>query len=159
VSRRYAADTTVAVERTQAEVSALLGKHGATARAVGVDDATGRAFVMFSLGGRQIRVDVLLHATDAAKDSPRGWWRWGEGQRRQWIAGQREQRERSAWRGLRLLLRAKLEAIEGGYSSVDREFLADLLLPGGKRVAEMVSDVVERAYPTGMAPLLAEATS
>lgn len=54
----------------------------------------------------------------------------------------------------------KLEAIEGNYSSVEREFLADVVLPGGRSVGQMVSSVVENAYLTGTPPrLLAEGSS
>lgn len=155
MSRRYAADTTVSAERTQIEIQSLLLKHGASARAVGVDDATSRAFVMFSLGGRQIRVEVLLHPTGGAPTStPRRWRRWSEQERRHWQASQREQRARSTWRGLLLLLRAKLEAIEGGYSSVEREFLADVMLPGGRSVGQLVSAAVAKAYLTDEEPRL-----
>jgi hypothetical protein len=158
-NRRFAAKTVVAVERTQAEISALLARHGATARAVGVDDVTGRATVMFALAGRKMRVDVALHPDRPAAGTPRGWQRWRDEERRRWIATQRDQQERSAWRGILLLLRAKLEAIEGGYSTVEHEFLADVVLPSGERVGEMVSSVVEQAYLTGMLPpLLSEAS-
>jgi hypothetical protein len=62
--------------------------------------------------------------------------------------------------GVLLLLRAKLEAVEGGYSTVEREFLADVLLPGGGSVGQMVSAVVETAYLTGVPPgLLPQAVS
>lgn len=156
MSRRYAADTTVPVERTQAEIGTLLAKHGATARASGVDDTTGRATVIFALAGRRIRVEAPLHPTTEA--TPRGWWGWTEAKKRTWTASNRQQRERATWRGILLLLRAKLEAVEGGYSTVDREFLADVLLPGGRSVGQMVSAVVETAYRTGVPPgLLPEA--
>jgi len=153
-NHRYAATTVVAVERTQAEISALLTRHGATARAVAMDDATGKATVMFALAGRRMRIDVPLHPSRPSRPRPRGWWGWGEAERSRWAEAQREQEERSAWRGILLLLRAKLEAIEGGYSTVEHEFLADVLLPGGQRVGEMVSGAVEQAYLTGVQPSL-----
>jgi len=163
MSRRYAADTIVSAERTQAEISTLLGKHGATARAVGIDDAVSSsafAFVMFALAGRRIRVEVPLPDVSSSESRPRGWWQWSDDRQRSWTVGRREQRERSTWRGLLLLLRAKLEAIEGGYSSVEREFLADVLLPGGQSVGQLVSGVVEMAYTTGTHPrLLTEAAA
>lgn len=153
MSRRYAADTTVSVEKTQAEIGTLLAAHGATARAVGVDDEARRASVMFVLADRRIRVEVPLQPIDAEPE-PRGWWRWSQEQRRRWLVSRREQYARSTWRGLLLLLRAKLEAVEGGYSSVEREFLADVLLPGGQTVGQMVSPAVNTAYLTGGTPRL-----
>jgi len=153
-SRRFASKTVVGVERTQAEISTLLAKHGATARAVGVDDETGRATVMFALSGRRMRVDVALHLDRRPPGTPRGWGRWRDEDRRRWTVAQRDQQERSAWRGILLLLRAKLEAIEGGYSTVEHEFLADVLLPSGERVGEMMTGVVQQAYLTGALPRL-----
>jgi len=96
MSRRFAADTTVPVERTQAEIGTLLAKHGATARASGVDDTTGRATVMFALAGRRIRVEVPLHPI--TETTPRGWWAWTEAKKRTWMASNRQQRERATWR-------------------------------------------------------------
>jgi hypothetical protein len=123
-----------------------------------MDDATGRATVMFALAGRRMRVDVALHPDRPTAARPRGWSHWRDEERRRWTAAQRDQQERSAWRGILLLLRAKLEAIEGGYSTVEHEFLADLVLPSGARVGEMVSSAVEQAYLTGkLPPLLSSA--
>jgi hypothetical protein len=159
MTRRYAENTSVSVERTQAEISALLASHGATARAVAMDDTTETASVMFALAGRQVRVDVALHPKGETENAPRGSRYWGPDERRRWQEGRRQQQARSTWRGLLLLLKAKLEAVEGGYTTVEREFLADVILPGGRSVAEMVSAVVERAYLTGKPPLLTEASS
>lgn len=149
MNRRYAADTVVGVDRTQVEIHGLLAKHGATARAVGVDESTGRASIMFVLSGRQIRVEVLLPTNGPPTSPPRGWYRWTDAQRQRWTTDQREKLARSTWRGLLLLLRAKLEAIEGGYSSVEHEFLADVLLPDGQTVGQLVMPAVKKAYLTG----------
>ena len=150
---RFAARSVVAIEQTQAEIVSLLVRHGATARAVGVDDGAGKATVMFAMADRRMRIDVAVHPSPPAPVPSRG-WRWSDAEKRRWTEAQREQQARSAWRGILLLLRAKLESIAGGYSTVEHEFLADVVLPGGGRVGEMIGEAVRKAYLTGATPKL-----
>lgn len=156
MSRRYAQDTTVPVERSQAEIAKLLADHGADARAVGVNDVSATAVIMFALGGRRVRVEVPVPTAEAlaAEGPPRGSRCWTAAQHKAWTTATLTRRERAMWRGLLLLLRAKLEAIEGGYSTVEREFLADVVLPGGATVGQLVERGVEAAYTTGQVPPL-----
>ena len=139
---RYAEGTGVPVERSKAELDRLLSKHGATQRGVLVDDgaSVGRALVMFTLDGRQYRIDVPL---PTRKEFPDG--------------RQREQRTRERWRALILMVKAKLELCALGVSTVEREFLADLVLPDGKRLHAALINGIRKAYETGqMPPLLPE---
>ncbi len=154
--RRYAQNTTVPVERTQAEIAKLLADHGATTRGVGVDDASGRAAIMFALGGRQIRVEVKLPVAPSPPSSPKAsrCKRWEEELRQEQVRRQRDQQERAVWRGLLLLIKAKLEAIKGGYTTVEHEFLADVVLPNGATVGQLVEATVEEAYISGRVPPL-----
>ena len=62
--------------------------------------------------------------------------------------------ERRMWRALILLVKAKMEAIDAGISTFDREFLADLLLPDGERFFEAARIAIESAYKTGTMPAL-----
>lgn len=161
VARKYAAETKVPVEQTQAEIVRLLGAHGATARAVGIDDISGRGFIMFELAGRRIRHETPLPtvADLGQTKAPRGWRRWDEGRRQDWIVKTLEQEHRSAWRGLLLLLKAKLDAILTGATTVEREFLADVVLPSGKTVGQTIKAGIETAYLTGNVPPLLPAPS
>lgn len=156
MTRRFAQDTTVPVERTQAEISKLLADHGATARVVGVDDASGTAVIMFKLAGRNIHVVVPLPTAPAKPNGryPNGWFHFSDEQKRAWARGVQQQQERAVWRGMLLLLKAKLEAIEGGYATVEHEFLADVLLPNGATVGQLVEKSVEAAYASGQVPPL-----
>ena len=88
MARRYAANTTVPVERTQAEINRLLGGHGANTRAVGADDTSSRGVIMFELGGRRIRHEVPLPnlTSITSRPPPRGWSRWQDARRRKWVA-------------------------------------------------------------------------
>lgn len=138
----YAKTTTISVEKTRVELDRLLSKHGATQRLVGVDDARGIAFAGFSLAGRQVKVRVPL-PTNADRGTER----------------QLEQRQRSRWRALLLLTKAKLEAVEMGASTIEREFLADISMPDGRSVHDTLAESLEKAYLTGtMRPLLGSGT-
>ena len=66
-----------------------------------------------------------------------------------------EQACRSRWRALYLIIKAKLEAIEAGISTVEREFFYDVVLPDGRTAGEFLAPQIEAAYETGeMPPLL-----
>ncbi len=161
MARRYAANTTVPVERTQAEINRLLGGHGANTRAVGADDTSSRGVIMFELGGRRIRHEVPLPnlTSITSRPPPRGWSRWQDARRRKWVADELAQELRSSWRGLLLLLRAKLEAVESGATTIEREFLADIMLPSGHTVGSTIKAGIETAYLTGTVPPLLPSAS
>jgi hypothetical protein len=65
-----------------------------------------------------------------------------------------EQVEREHWRALLLLVKAKLEFVAGGLSTVEREFLAHVVLPNGSTVGDEIAPRLEQAYATGSVPLL-----
>lgn len=154
----FAAGTSVAVEKTRAELDRLLSKHGAQQRIMGTDDVAGVAFAAFTLDRRQIRVRAPLPKREqvaAAAQLTRGWYIKGDAKQAEWIAKELEQRQRSRWRALLLLTKAKLEAVELGISTIDREFLADIALPDGRNVHQALAADLEKAYLTGtMPPLL-----
>lgn len=162
MTARYAANTEVPVERSKAELDAVLGRYGATQRMIGSDDVQGRAFVLFSMAGRQVRLEMALPMLEpflkpAAKAQPRGWWQWPDDRRRDWAQKQLEQAQRTKWRAMVLVVKAKLELVTDGMSTVEREFLADIVLPDGRRVEQLLSPVLDEAYRTGtMPPLLPE---
>jgi hypothetical protein len=154
----YAEGTEVSVERSKAELEGLLSKHGATQRGVLSDDDEGRAVVMFTLKSRQYRLNVPLPKFEAfaRKYDRHGRWspRNAEQQR---VAFEQGCRER--WRAVVLVIKAKLELVSLGVTTVEREFLADLVLPDGRRVHDALEEGIRTAYATGqMPPLLPPAT-
>ncbi len=54
-----------------------------------------------------------------------------------------EQACRSKWRALLLVIKAKLEAVEQGVSTIEREFAADLIMGDGKTLYSHLSKVLE----------------
>jgi len=156
---RYAANTSVSVERSKSELDTLLGKAGAHQRAMMNDELRGIAVVVFALGGRQVKLSMSfptyasLRAQSEA-EPPRGWRSWNATQRDKWLRAQVVQEERQRWRGLLLCVKAKLELIADGSSTLEREFLSDIMLPDGRTVGETISPQIAEAYSTGHMPAM-----
>jgi hypothetical protein len=147
---RYAETTDVSVDRSKAEIEKMIGRHGARKFLSGWDEDA--AFLMFELEGRRIR--FLLRIPNPNSDEYRltdtGRLR-SDSVRRQAY----EQAVRQRWRALGLVIRAKLEAVELGITTVEEEFLAHIMLPNGQSVGEEILPRVAESYRTGnMAPML-----
>ncbi len=131
--QRFAQGTTVPVMKTRIELDELLGRHGATQRATFQDDDSGRAVVQFRMSERVIR--LMMKRDPKAKRA--------------------DQADREAWRRLLLVVKAKLEIVASGSSTIEREFLADVLLPDGTTVHDSLRLQLKDSYSTGkMPPLL-----
>lgn len=146
----YASGTIVSVDKSKAELDTLLSKHGATSRGVMSNDLEGNAIVVFQIEGRHYRLEIPLPRYDKfrTKKDPRAAWKTltlTTDQQR--IAYEQACRER--WRAVVLLCKAKLELVALGVSTVEREFLADLVLPGGDRLHARFQTAIENAYTSG----------
>lgn len=164
--RSFAEGTSVSAEKTRSELDLLLSRHGASQRATYFDDKARRARIQFSIEDRMVRLDLRVEVADLPTpgkrawelaDSPRGWDSWPKERQATWVAQQIQQREREAWRRLLLVTKAKLEIVADGSSTVEREFLADILLPDGGTVHERLAAQLEASYRDGaMPPLLGD---
>jgi hypothetical protein len=158
MTRAYAEGTAVSVEKSKAELEGLLGKHGATQRGIMADDEAGRAVVVFVIRDHQYRLEIPLPTLDLCKpedgEEPRGWWGWGEERRNAWIRFERSQQCRERWRAVVLLIKAKLELVRIGVSTIEREFLADLVLPNGDRLEAIIAGQIKSALAGGPPPRL-----
>lgn len=153
----FAKDTLVSVERSRAELDTLLAKHGATQRILGTDEDAGVACAMFTIDRRQVRVRVplpTLGEATRALELARGSDGWTTARRFQWVEHELQQRNRTRWRTLLLLTKAKLEAVELGITTIEREFLADVALVDGRTVHEAIAADIHKAYSTGTMPSL-----
>lgn len=138
--RRYAEGTEVPAEKSRAELERLLERAGATGFASSWDHETGVARLLFRIGGRMVRLEVLR----PDREEFRG--RLGRGRT---VADMVEAEHRRRWRAQVLLVKAKLEMIAGGASTLEREFFADLLLPDGRTLGEEVLPRLAEAYESG----------
>ena len=154
MTRPYAAGTSVSAEKSRAEIDTLLSKHGATQRGIQVDDAANMAIVAFVVSGLKYRIDVPLPKEEQPDVRPKGWYGWDDERRRLFVRKQLDQTARERWRAIVLLLKAKLEAVRLGLTTIDREFAADLVLPNGKTVHESLLQYLESGGRT--APMLGD---
>jgi hypothetical protein len=123
----YAEKTQVPVDKTQGELRTLLRKSGADD--IALYDAAERSMVAFKLGDFWYRLSL-----------PRG-----EGKAT-------DQKERAGWRLLLLLVKAKLEAVARGVTTVEREFFADMVMEGGATVYERAAPEIAKALREGRMP-------
>lgn len=135
----YAAETKVPVERTQAEIRALINKNGADSFAL--FEERDRVHVAFQLRDRRIRFSISMPARENDE-------RAVEEQRRM-------KATRSRWRALLLVIKAKLESVESGIETFDEAFLAHIQMPSGRTVMEEVREPIAIAYQGNLnVPLL-----
>ncbi len=148
---RYAADTSVSVERSKAEIERTLVRYGAAQFASGWD-STGRAMLSFKIEDRIVQMTLQLPSPDdpCFHKTP------GGRRHRKPAAAQAawEQACRAQWRALALVVKAKLEAVAAGISTLEQEFLAHILLPSGETVGRWMAPQIQRTYQTWKMPAL-----
>lgn len=130
MTRRFAEDTTVTVARSQEAVKGLLKSAGSDQ--IAVYEAAEQSAVAFRVTGRFYRITVPVKVKSR---NP-------------------QQEERRAWRLLLLLIKSKLEAVREGATTIEREFLADMLMPDGQTVGEWTAEPLKLAYQGGVTPQL-----
>lgn len=146
---RYAAETQVSVEKSKAEIDAILRRYGATGFIQGWDQT--QAVIGFMMNGKQVKF-ILPLPSQTAKEFTHS----SRGMRSAGVAyGFWEQACRQRWRALALVIKAKLEAVAAGITVFEDEFLAHIVLPDGRTVGQLLKPQIERAYSDGnMPPLL-----
>lgn len=155
----YAKGTSVDVAKSRAEIDALLTKRGASSVAILNDTELHRAAIAFSLKGSRFRIEVPLQTIEDVnlelkKSRPTRWSYWGESQRNGWRAERLTQLHRERWRAVLLLIKSKLAVVDIGLSTVEKEFLADMILPNGKTVEVIMAEVVRRGLAEADMPRL-----
>jgi hypothetical protein len=143
---RYAEGTVVSTEASRNEIERTLKRYKADAFAYGTEG--NKASVMFRMAGRQIRFILTLPDPKAKEftHSSRG-LRPPNIAERAW-----EQACRQRWRALALVIKAKLEAVEAGITTVEDEFLAHTLLPNGATVGDWAREELPEVYRVGRMP-------
>jgi hypothetical protein len=149
MSLRFASDTDVSPENSRAELERMLRKVGCVRFAWRMEPDG--AALAFELGDRRFRLDVPMpqRSDRLVTHTPTG-----ELRRTDRINGALAQLERTRWRTLVLAVKAKLAAVEVGLSTLEEAFLADVLLPSGRTVAEETREPIALAYQGVAVPLL-----
>ena len=147
--RTFAEDTTVSVEKTKAEIETTLRKYGADQYVPGSDWAAGKYFIQFRYRGYFIRFTIEIAPATSSKfhRTPTGRPRT-QSQRLEAHA----QHERSMWRKLLLVLKARLEAVDAGVESFEEAFLPHILAPDNATVGDHIIPKLKEIYATGRMP-------
>lgn len=144
----YAKHTSVPVDRSRAQIERVLSVYGASGfgyhwerREVAISPAPVHgaktevrefASLIFQVQSRRVRLDVPMPTireagTEAKKDAA----------------------VRQRWRAVLLVIKAKLEAVESGISTLDAEFLANIVTESGRTIGETIIPRLSEAVKSG----------
>jgi len=145
---RYAQNTSVPVDRSRAEIERTLARYGATGfgyqwerREVPVNpprtygpktEQREYASIIFMFKDRRIRLDMPMPTEREA----------GSGARAEAAVRQR-------WRVLSLVIKAKLETVASGISTLEAEFLANVVTEDGRTIGEVIVPKLTEAVRSG----------
>jgi hypothetical protein len=148
----YAKTTSVSVDKSRAEIERTLSRYGASAFAYATSND--KAMIQFQADNRRIMfVLELPNKQERRFTHTRGgkgsseWY--PDHQHRLW-----EQACRQIWRAMALLIKAKLESVDAGITIFENEFMANIIMPGGKTVGDHMRPKIEEAYKTNKLPAL-----
>jgi len=130
--RVYAEGTTVSADTSAAEIQKML--KGLGAERIGMMSSATETIIVF-----EVRQCMYRISTPPTKTRPRV---------------TKEQLEREAWRALVLLVKAKKVAIEQNITTVEKEFMADTVMPDGSTLIDHHKAIVTHNYSEGGAPRL-----
>lgn len=134
--RRFAESTRVPVSQSRGEIEKLLSRHMCQQFGTAVDYVHFKARVQFTAHGRIVRFLVSLPDPKKFKDKKA-----------------LEQEERRVWRSLLLVIKAKLESVNTQIATFEEEFLAHIVMPNDRTVAELILPQIAESYASGRMPL------
>lgn len=145
---RYAENTSVPADRSRAEIDRVLSRYGASGfgyswerREVAINpvpvygpktEQRDFAAIVFQFKARRVRLDVPMPTAREAGTTERA-----------------ERASRQRWRALLLVIKAKLEAVESGISTLEQEFLANIVTDSGRTIGEIVVPRFSEAVAAG----------
>lgn len=138
----YAAKTSVTIDKSQLEIKKTLAKYQASGFAYG--ELGDKSMIMFEMKGRRFRFILPMPVYMKTRNKKNYFL----------SKPQIEQESRRRWRCLGLAVKAKLECVESGITTLEQEFMAHIVLPNGKTVGEAIIPQIERSYQDGQMPPL-----
>ncbi|MBQ8254930.1 MAG: hypothetical protein IJY94_05440 [Clostridia bacterium] len=144
---QYAKNTNVSSELSRLEIEKILIKYGADNFVYAT--MNGKALIGFTMYSKQVKFILPLPLKDEFELTNTGRKRTENSQYEAW-----EQACRQRWRALKLVVQAKLEAVECGISEFEDEFMANIVLPDGRTVGDFMKPQIEQAYIGGKIPKL-----
>lgn len=151
---KYASNTSVSSDKSQAEIKSILQRYGASRYAYFEEDE--RSAVVFEFNQRRLRFDLPLPSRMADEFVYRHYNGENTGDALP-VHKQREKFEqacRQRWRALALAIKAKLEAVESGITTFEEEFLSHIVMPDGRTIGQVIVPQVPQICDAGMLPKL-----
>lgn len=139
----YAETTSVAFEKSVAEIITLIKRHRASQ--IGQFEGDDFFAVQFKLADRLIRFRLPLPALGEMPTRDGRGYALDPAKR----MANLEQARRSKGRSLLLVIKAKLESVESGIETVEQAFLANVVLADGVTVHERISGAIMLEYQSG----------
>lgn len=152
---RYAQGTSVTAERSRIEIERMLRRYGCEQFQAGWDSASRTHHVLFRYGGWLVQLVLPMPDPESTEFtvSPAGRTRAAAAAEAAY-----ESEIKRRWRALLLVIKAKLEAVETGISTLQAEFLSQLVLPNGTTFGDWaVPQLTEIAQTQAMPKLIGKA--
>lgn len=124
---RYASRTRVPVSKSRSEIETIVMRYKADQFGSAMDIERGRAMIQFRLKTWLVRFILPL-------------------------PNRNEQDQRQRWRALALVIKAKLEAVESGITTIEEEFLAHVVTPEGQTFGEWAVPQLREMKEQGRLP-------
>lgn len=135
---KFAEGTTVAPEKTRAEIETIVRRYGAKEFASGWNGTT--ASIQFMAHGRRVRFSLAM---------PDDKWARANRPRRssKALSDLVAEEERRRWRCLLLAIKAKLEIVSTGITNFEEEFLSHIVVEDGRTVYEAIVEAAVNGRP------------
>lgn len=143
----YAKKTTVGVGRSIEEVERTLKRYGATQFMSGRDDELGMAMIGFKVNGISYKIQMPIPDRSEYETDSRGYTRSDTAIEKDW-----DQEYRRRWRVIILLIKAKIEVVNIGISTFEKEFMTNILLPGNQTVLDFIAPQLEKCIENNQLP-------
>ncbi len=146
MSGKYARGTSVGIERSREELERILARYGADQFMYAI--SKGEAAVGFTFKQITYKIEIKMPSRDECKSTPTG--RYSRSEKA--IDDAWDQAKRQTWRALVLFIKGKLEGVEQGFSSIEKEFLAHVLLADGTKFGDHAQEAIQIALREGRMP-------
>lgn len=143
----YAAKTDVPVTRSRDEIERTLTRFGAGKFAYFNDPP--HVAVAFEIKGLRVMMRMEMPDRELFAVDSRGKRRVDSA-----IDRDHEQACRQRWRTLANAIKAKLAMVDDGISTVEREFLSDVMLPNGQTIGDRIAPDIRAVVESGELPPL-----
>lgn len=139
VMKRYAESTGVDVGRSKIELEKIAAKYGATQFGALSDWENNQGTIQFKMNNINVQIAIPMPC-------PGDFIMTAAGRRRKQsqIDQEIKKEHRRRWRSAVLIVKAKLEGVACGITTMQKEFMPDVLLPNGHKVIDYVLPVLDK---------------